>query len=489
MNHNFKIIIGILWLLMLGFGVANSSAKTEKLKPEHVAQSLQRSIQIGGDLAQWDGIPTYAIELSNGFPVIPVKEKGYFSVAWDTQNLYVLGIFDQAKDTVLAKLKTDAPVWWKDDGMELFIRSDAFTKIPTDLHFAINPNGVRFKAYTATTDYQSIGRIEDGRWILELAIPLGTKTLPKVSDNSVWGFKVGREHPVVGEYPMWPMGGDFNAETNYGLLSFQINLQDSQALYDKLISRSSLNNTPIKSQLKTVNSYATYYGNDPKSIAQLNLFNLAIVQPQLSKLQLEKLHKAKIRVIAYLTVGELDPKSSLVKKVPKNWILGENKIWGSKYIDASQSGWQKLMLEEQKKLILAGYDGVFLDTLDTADLYPQTRDGLVSIVTKMRKAYPRKLIVQNRGFALLNQTAESLDAVMFENFSSWYNFETKKYEIMNSDPSDVLPYQQRGLVILSMDYAAKNQKDLILHDLARAKKFGFIPCISTILLDTLFILK
>ena len=488
MHRNLATFLSTIMFVVI-VATLFSSIRAEKLKPEHIAQSLQQSIQIGGDLSQWDNIPSYPVELSNGFPAVPVNDKGLFSVAWDSQNLYVLGIFDQAKDTVMAKLKTGAPVWWKDDGLELFIRTDPFAKVPNNLHFAINPAGVRFKAYTATTDYQAIGRIEDNRWVLELAIPLGTKTLPKVTEGSVWGLKVGREHPGAGEFPIWPMGGDFNAQTNYGLLSFSKSLQETQTLYTKLLGRSSLTSTPIKSHLSKIRSYATYYGNDPKSIAKLNLFDLAVVQPQLSKAQLGKLHNAKTKVIAYVTIGELDPKSNLVNKIPKTWILGENKVWGSKYIDASQLGWQQLMLEEQKKLLKMGYDGVFLDTLDTGELFIKTRAGLVSIVQKMRKAYPTKIIVQNRGFGLLNQTSAVLDAVMFENFSSWYNFETKKYEIMDSDPNEVTPYQQRGLVILSMDYAAQNQTELIKHDLARAKQFGFIPYVSTILLDNLFILK
>ena len=96
---------------------------------------------------------------------------------------------------------------------------------------------------------------------------------------------------------MWPMGGDFNAETNYGLLRFGQNLQDTRMLYNKLIKSSSVNSTWIKSRLAKISSYATYYGNDPKAIANLKLFNLAIVQPQLSKTQLEQLHRAKTKTI------------------------------------------------------------------------------------------------------------------------------------------------------------------------------------------------
>jgi endo-alpha-1,4-polygalactosaminidase (GH114 family) len=111
----------------------------------------------------------------------------------------------------------------------------------------------------------------------------------------------------------------------------------------------------------------------------------------------------------------------------------------------------------------------------------------VGIVEKMRKAYPENLIVQNRGFALLNQSSELIDAVMFENFSSWYNFDKKQYEALSGDPSSVMSYHERGLVVLCMDYANPDQTDLITRDFTRAKQFGFIPYVATILLDKLFI--
>ncbi len=463
------------------------SAFAEGLKPEHIAQSLERTVKIGGDLKQWDGLPKYAVELSNGFPAVPVKGKGYFSLAWDAGHLYVLGVFEQPRDTVLAKLKSDAAEWWNDDVMELFIRTDPFAKVPNDLHFAINPAGERFKAYTATTDFQSVGRVEKDRWILELAIPTGTKVLSAVQDGTVWGLKVGREHQKAGEYPLWPMGGDYNAATNYGLLAFGKTLQDPQTLFQKLVTNSTAASAPINSRLADIGSFAAYYGSSAQSVEQLSLFDLAIVQPRLSSAQLETLHKAGTRVVAYLSIGELEANSPLTSQVPAAWVLGTNKNWGSKFIDASQPGWQKLMLEAQNKLLKAGYDGVFLDTLDTVDLYPQIRAGLVNIVQGMRQAHPDSLIVQNRGFGLLNQTAELVDAVMFENFSSWYSFDKKVYEAVNGDPSAVLPYQKRGLVVLSMDYAAPNQQDLVTRDYTRAKSFGFIPYVATILLDQLFI--
>ncbi len=117
------------WLLV-GMAVA-------QVDPAHVAQAARRTIQIGGDLAQWEGLPRYEVVLSNTFPAKPVGSKGYFSVAWDGENLYLLGVFQQRADTVRANHPEDHGEWWTDDTMEVFLKPNL--KGAEYLHLAANP--------------------------------------------------------------------------------------------------------------------------------------------------------------------------------------------------------------------------------------------------------------------------------------------------------------------------------------------------------------
>ena len=454
-----------------------------------VAQAVKRSITLGGDLKQWDGLPQYKVMLSNGVPSVPVKNSGYYSLAYDDKNLYVLGVFDQPKDTVKAALKTDAAEWWNDDVMELFVRPQPFVNAPTEAHFAVNPAGERFKAYTATTDYKSVGRIEDNRWVLELAIPLNSATFPAVAAGDIWGLKVGREHQKAAEFPIWPIGGDFNSPNNYGYLVFTEQPADAAALAKSVTAKlgASPAGAPLQSRLADIGSYAVYYGKDAAEAQQLGNSDLAIVQPySVSAEQIKALHENGTRVVAYLTIGELDPKSKYAARVDPKWILGENKNWGSKFIDASQAGWQAIVAEQAAALNKQGFDGFFLDTLDTADLYPKIAPGLVKIVEDLRAKYPDALIVQNRGFALLNKTAPSIDAVMFENFSSQYDFAKKTYGSVSGDPSFVESLSKRGLKVLTLDYAQPQQQEVITRNFQRAKSYGFVPYVSTINLDKIY---
>lgn len=471
------------WLLGSLVAVGLAWAQVD---PAHVAQAVHRSIRLGGDLEQWQGIPQYPVILSNTYPSKPVSHPGYFSVAWDEENLYFLGVFTQEAGTVRAGLPADHPQWWEDDTMEIFLKTAPLDKGSEVIHLAANPRGTRFKAYTYTTDYQTQGRILPDRWILEWAIPfrsLRTKT-PTVGE--FWNLKVGREHQAAAEYPLWPMGGDYHSPTNFGFLAFVREPQDPGALANGIAQLLGVE-APIKSRLEGLLSYAVYYGTDKEELAKLVNFDLAILQPKWSREDIAYLKANGVKVISYLSLGEVEPNLDYGQPIPEAWILGRNPHWGSQYVDASQPGWQELILELANRYRQSGFDGFFLDTLDTADLFPQVAAGLVALVKGLRDRFPEAILIQNRGFRLLPQTAEYLDAVMYESFSTTYDFKGQRYLAFDGDPGVVLPYAKRGLVVLALDYASPTDAALVERAFVRAREFGFIPYVSTILLDRVYL--
>lgn len=469
-----------LWsIALLALGLAWA-----QVDPSHVAQAVRRTIQIGGGLEQWSGLPQYPVVLSNTFPAKPVTHGGYFSVAWDDRHLYILGVFEQKAETVKAALPEDHPEWWNDDTMEVFLKPDP--KGVEVIHLAANPKGTRFKAYTFTTDYATSGRVEASRWVLEWAIPFASLKTSPPEPGAIWAMKVGREHQAAQEYPLWPMGGDYHAPTNFGYLVFVEKPQDPATLAQQVQARLGAE-TPLKSRLQDIATYAVYYGQDPKEAAKLVDFDLAIVQPNLPKESLALLKANGVRVVAYLSIGEAEPERDYGQPLPKEWLLGQNPNWGSYFVDANQKGWQELMLRLAEGYLKAGFDGLFLDTLDTADLYPQVAPGLVAIVQALREHFPEAILVQNRGFRLLPKTAELVDAVMYENLSAMYNFQEKRYVAVDGDPTPVLPYAKRGLVVLALDYALPEDVDLVRRAYVRARELGFVPYVSVIRLDRVFL--
>ena len=124
-----------------------------------------------------------------------------------------------------------------------------------------------------------------------------------------------------------------------------------------------------REKIKAISSYIVYYGKG--RVDDLAKFDLAIVQPDtLSADEIKQLHEKGTLVVSYLSVGEAEPERAWFTdgRVNQKWLLGKNQNWGSYFVDASQKGWQDLMVSLMGEFIKQGFDGVFLDTVDTVDL-------------------------------------------------------------------------------------------------------------------------
>ena len=60
-------------------------------------------------------------------------------------------------------------------------------------------------------------------------------------------------------------------------------------------------------------------------------------------------------------------------------------------------------IPDARQIREGGYDGIFLDTIDTASAFPQTKEGMIRLVQALRTALPDAPIVLNQGFPLLAQ--------------------------------------------------------------------------------------
>jgi hypothetical protein len=246
-------------------------------------------------------------------------------------------------------------------------------------------------------------------------------------------------------------------------------------------------NLPARQRIKDIRNYMVYYSKG--RAAELAHYDLAILQPDtLSRSQLKALRNKGVLTVAYLSIGEVEPEREWYTdgRYDSSWELGKNENWGSYFVDAGQPGWQKLMLDLTHQYLDFGFDGVFLDTVDTVDLFPQTRAGMLALIETLRKTYPQALLIQNRGFNLLNDVASTLDAVMFEAYSTDYNFATQEYSAQdNAQLANELfrLNQTSGLVILTLDYAPPSNPGLAARAVRASKNYGFIPSVSTIMLD------
>ena len=244
-----------------------------------------------------------------------------------------------------------------------------------------------------------------------------------------------------------------------------------------------------RDQLRLISDYVVYYGQG--RMDDLARFDLAIIQPE----TLDAGDRAELRasgtlVVAYLSLGEVEPYRPWYDdgRVNPDWILGENPNWGSYYIDTTEAGWQALMVDIAGDYLAQGFDGIFMDTLDTVDLFPETTPGMIATVEALRKAYPQALLIQNRGFTVLDATAPSIDALMFEDLSTSYNFDTDTYITAENDALAARLSEIKantGLVILALDYVAPGDTDSARRARDIARSYGFIPAVAEITLETI----
>lgn len=256
--------------------------------------------------------------------------------------------------------------------------------------------------------------------------------------------------------------------------------------------------TNLNSKINVTN-YMVYYGE--KKINELSKFPLVIIECRnYSKEEIAKIKKKGTIVICYISLSEEDVET----EINKNYYLDKNRdglpdknpFWGSYYVNAENEEWQKkIIMEEIPKLISAGSDGFFLDTIDSVDLYLETKKGMIGLIKKIRKNSPEKIIIANRGFSIIKEISSFIDGVMYENLTTRYNELLKIYEPFSKKELKWIDEEanmlkeisvEKNITVFSLDYAYKTQKELIKFSYQRATSYNFLHCISVINLDQIY---
>jgi endo-alpha-1,4-polygalactosaminidase (GH114 family) len=229
---------------------------------------------------------------------------------------------------------------------------------------------------------------------------------------------------------------------------------------------------PINLELSKNDQYLVYYDtwDDNKIASVRNNFKVIIIHPgndatQISSAQIEKLKNGNsTKVFGYLTIGEDDTCSGdefketanklkcAREKLPYNDKSGPvvlsngtrklqkngypsylvdrngdkepdiNEDWQSFYIDAGNESWKKLVLERAAKVANLGVDGFFLDTIDTAQDFKESRSGMLDLISQLKTTNfnnKQMILIANRGLFFFKkgqcEICNSVSAVMFEN--------------------------------------------------------------------------
>jgi uncharacterized protein (TIGR01370 family) len=145
--------------------------------------------------------------------------------------------------------------------------------------------------------------------------------------------------------------------------------------------------------------------------------------------------KGRAKLIGYMSVGEIETYRDYYKDL-KKYSIGTNPMWKSLVADVRNKEYRKFLLEVVAKRIAdRGFEGFLLDTLDSYQLsakkeeWKDFQDALVDFVKELRKRYPDKLIVLNRGFEFIDRVKDDVNGVLVESLFSGLD---RKKRIQNS---------------------------------------------------------
>lgn len=253
--------------------------------------------------------------------------------------------------------------------------------------------------------------------------------------------------------------------------------------------------TSPREALSSVKNFAVQFSGD-YNLDAFSRYDLVIIDPDHSqRSEADSLTKRKVLPVAYLNIGEAENYRWYYSEIKPPWILGKNPNWeGHYYLDVNNEEWQNLILTKILPRIYRNeFAGVFLDMIDIASpyLFPATREGVIQLISRIRAAYPDKLILLNNGVFLAESVAGTIDGICVESVFATYNFDTKAYVMRPAEEYEPRAVELRDLQkrlatrIFVIDYAAPGDVSTRSLVLRMSAENGFVPFVSTIELNAI----
>lgn len=202
-------------------------------------------------------------------------------------------------------------------------------------------------------------------------------------------------------------------------------------------------------------------------------------------------------LFAYLSVGEFDGNKQDLAEAGLSDSTSNtvNQAWASHVMNLADAKWQDYLEARAKTLYEQGYDGLFLDTLDSFQLLPaqqqeQQRQGLIQILTKLQTSTPELKLVFNRGFEVVHELAEKPAAVAIESIYAGWDPSNNRYVPVKEQDREWLqqhidPIRGKDIPVIAIEYLPVERREEARKLTKKLTNEGFIPYIGTPHLDTL----
>jgi len=203
----------------------------------------------------------------------------------------------------------------------------------------------------------------------------------------------------------------------------------------------------------------------------------------------------KPKLFAYVSVEEIEPYRKYYKETDKSWIIGKNKDWKTYIADIRKKEYREFLINKVLKN-LSKYDGFFFDTLDSYQIalkpseYKSYENALAEFIIQVKKTFPDKKIILNRGFEVVPQVKDYIDAVVAESLFYGLDTKTMKYKKMKEEDIKWLlnklnEIKNLGIKVIVIDYVDPKNKKLQKEVAKKIYENGFIPYVTDKDLKTL----
>jgi polysaccharide biosynthesis protein PelA len=243
-------------------------------------------------------------------------------------------------------------------------------------------------------------------------------------------------------------------------------------------------------------SYTFWYGLNPPVELLSQFDNIIVEADHLSDQEIKALKQHGNKVLAYLSLGEWNPQRTTDQTVEPAWIMGSNQNWHSNIMDLTAEGWKQFVANRIEALKKRGFEGLFLDTLDSYMLLTNSalkkkkqQQGLVDIIAQIKEQQPDFLLVANRGFEIMDRIATYLDAVAAESmYQGWDNAKQQYVSVSENDRNWLRKTLNTikstyNLNVVILDYLPPAQRESARKTARKIEQDGFIPWVSNPSLD------
>jgi polysaccharide biosynthesis protein PelA len=231
----------------------------------------------------------------------------------------------------------------------------------------------------------------------------------------------------------------------------------------------------------------------------LSTYDLVVLDPMFLG-SIERVARQGSRICGYLSLGEARSTDPVFGRIPPRILLEENQAWpGTWRLDVRNPAWRDLVVGAVIPAIAAkGFTGLLLDTLDTPPYLEQVdptryrgmRQAAIDLVRAVRLARPEMTILINRGYAILPDVVNEVDAVLAESLLSmpladgsgyrWNSATEVQVQLACLAPAKKAP---SPVPVLSLDYWQPNDPASIRAIYRRQRVLNHHPYVTTPLLS------